>query len=146
MNIQKSKLVVVEKKFANAGRTYCWIVFSTNPSNISCENCLLERKFNFGQKRKIKCFSHILSTNCIGKLFLTIKKCQSSKNVFYGTSFFFREYLTKKNLEITKHNRVFFTNYLSSLLFNNFFFSNIFAIITCSASTCFFREVFPFFL
>jgi hypothetical protein len=37
----------------------------------------------FGYKCKLNLFNHWLSTRCIGKWFLTIKKVKSSKNYFF---------------------------------------------------------------
>jgi hypothetical protein len=99
---------------------------------MSCENYLLEGKFNFGQKWRIKHLNHVLSTNLIGKLFLTINKPRSSKNSFYDTSFFFKVSLIEKFLEIDPPNGfvLFFEGYLSPLLLNRLFIfsSNICAI------------------
>jgi hypothetical protein len=44
--------------------------------------------------------SHILSTNWIDKLFLTINKLRSSKKLLCGTSSFFKVFLIEKKLEI----------------------------------------------
>jgi len=90
---------------------------------MSCENYLLERKFNFGQIHKTKCLGQILSTNWISKLFLTTNKPRSSNFFFYVTSSFLKESLTKIILEIDpqKGFALFFNGCLSSIPFNILF-------------------------
>jgi hypothetical protein len=93
---------------------------------MSCENCLLEGKFSFGQRQKIKHLSHILFTNWIGKLFLTINKPRSSKNSLCDTSSFLKVFLIEKFLEIDPLNGLifFFDGYFSLVLLKGLFISS----------------------
>jgi hypothetical protein len=43
-DIQKSKFVVVESHYTKVGKTYKYLVFSTNYGIIFCENYFLEGK------------------------------------------------------------------------------------------------------
>jgi hypothetical protein len=65
-------------------------------SPLTLAICFMKRKFNFGQRRRIKRLSHILSTNWIGKLFLTINKPRSFKNSLCDTSFLKNIFLIEK--------------------------------------------------
>lgn len=56
LDIHRSKLVIVKWHLPKQEKIHK-LVFSTNPNNIFFANCLLEGKFNFGHKRKIKCFN-----------------------------------------------------------------------------------------
>ncbi len=116
---------------------------------MSCEICLLEGKFNFGQRWRIKHLNHIFSTDMIGKLFLTINRPRSSKNSFYDTSFFLKISLIEKNLEIDLLNEffLFFESCLSLVFFNRLFIfsSNICAIKEWFTSTFFKEKLFHWF-
>ncbi len=102
----------------------CWknikVFFSPiKHGNMSCENYFLEWKLTFEHRCKTKHFSHILSTNNIGKLFFTTKSWRTSKNCICYTSSFLKRSFTSKNLEIKFPNKfdLFFHSFLS------FFFS-----------------------
>jgi hypothetical protein len=142
LDIHKSKLVVVEWHSANAGKTYILLAFSTNLGNISCQNCLLERKFNFGHKHRTNHLNQIFSTNEIVKLFLIIKRPRSFKNSFYETSSSFDKiFHRKKTSKLPQHTYLlFFLMVVFLLVISNTLFTsstNLFVIIMCSASTCF---------
>jgi hypothetical protein len=99
---------------------------------MSYENYLFKGKFNFGRRGRIKHLSHILSTNWIGKSFLTINKPRSFKNSFCDTSFFLKVFLIEKNLEIDLLDGfvIYFDACISLVFFNKLFTfsSNICAI------------------
>ncbi len=150
LDIQRSKLTIAKEKFANVRITYCWFFFSINLGNISCENCLLEGKFNFGHKSKVKCFGHIFSTTELVNCSWQSKDPSFLKKFSMAHLLFLKESLIEKKLKIDppKKHILFFVDCLYFLPFSKKFTSssNIFTIIMCSASTCFFKEVIPFVL
>jgi hypothetical protein len=139
LDIHKSKLVVAKWHSINAKRTYTWLDFSTNSSNISCQNYFWKENLildiNVKPTTSTKYIQQI-------ELFLIVKRPRSSRNSFYGTTSFLNESFMKQNLNIAPLNifALFFDGHLSSVTFNTlfFFFSNLFAIKMCSTSTIFF--------
>ncbi len=92
MDIHKSKLAIAKWHYFNVGRTCNCFIFSISPNNISCENFLLERTFNFELEHKINHFSHTF-WKLIDKLFFTIKRPRSSRSFLCVTSFFLERIL-----------------------------------------------------
>ncbi len=111
---------------------------------MSYENCLLERKFNFGQRWKIENLSHILPTNWIRKLLLTINRPRSYNLFFYDTSSFLKVSLIEKKLKIDPLDGfvLFLEGCFSLILINKLFTfsSNICVIKEWFTSTCFLKQ------
>jgi hypothetical protein len=78
----------------------------------------LEGKTIRGPKCILNLFNQLLSTNCKGRWFLTIKKLKSSKNCFGCTSSFLKgSFVTKKlDMELEETFGLFLEGCLSSSL------------------------------
>ncbi len=145
-DIHKSKLVVTEWHSTKVGKTYNCLVFSTNLSNNSLEKKNLEGKIIMGHKCILNLFNQLLSTNCKGRWFLTIKRIKSSRNCFCYTPFFLKGSFTIKKLdmELEETFGFFLEDCLSSSLKRQLIsFSNFFKILGWSKLTCFLNATMP---
>ncbi len=147
-DIQRSRLVVRRLHFVKVGKTYYCLVFSTNLRIISSENYFMEGKTNLEHKCKHKCFIHKLSTNCMGRWFLTINMLISSIfKLLFLHMIFLERIFGNKNIDhcIAKWIWSFLVSCLSTSPFKELliYSLNIFAIIEWFAFTCFFNVVIP---
>jgi hypothetical protein len=74
----------------NFDKTYSCFVFFIKLSNMSWENCLLERKTIWRHECKTKCLNQTLPTSLKGMWFSIIKRSRSYKKSFCCTSFFWK--------------------------------------------------------
>ncbi len=74
--------------------------FSNNLGNNSLKKILLEGKTILRHKFILNLFNQLISTNCKGRWFFTIKRIKSFKNCFCYTSFFLKGYFATKQLDM----------------------------------------------
>jgi len=90
--------------------------FFIKPSNNSRKFCFLEGKINLWHKCILNHFNKILSTNCKGRWFFTIRTPKAFKNFFYCRSFLKTRFYVVENLDMELLN-IFvlcFASFLSS--------------------------------
>jgi hypothetical protein len=68
--------------------------------NNSLKKILLEGKTILRHKCILNLFNQLISTNCKGRWFFTIKRIKSFKNCFCYTSFFLKGYFATKQLDM----------------------------------------------
>jgi len=124
---------------------FVWF-FSTMVDKTSCEKNIHEGNETWGQKCKIKHFSHTLSKNCTGKWFFLSKSAKFSKFFLLCIILFEKAFEGKK---IRNEWTWYIYPFVNMLFFRHLFitkltsFSNFLKNFIWYVSTCFFKHVIP---